>query len=547
MTKQLPSFLILIIFIAVLHTKSHAQEIPSPGIHFSRGVAYTSQVSSNIGSYCNATGWNSFAGGYQSQAQGSCSFAFGNTAQANASSSISLGFFVTASQDTCVVIGSGINANQTLTASVSGITMGMGSTHPTLFLSKAIAGSRTGRVAIGNVTPQAKLHIRSDADEDAGIILEPAAPTSNSTFINLHDDYHYINVNRLGEMSLSAGSGNALGITSFNINVEGGLMHLGTSYNNLYLSAEDTPSVSSNAYPYEGDYYSFTQGPSYTLEFGDTGVRLRTATNTIPRERNLIENWRDALSVKTNGAITLRGKVGINIENIYPGYALAVDGGVITTKVHIQDVNEWQDRVFGKDYDLMPLEDLEAYVSANRHLPGVPSEAEVRANGFDVAEMQAVLLGKIEEMTLHVIRQQKEIDSLRTLVSVHFGYDACGNRVSRTLEFARMEDPGKDGDDDTAPNPEETSWQAELSDRFEGVETTLSPNPTDGGFILSMGGEISQGAKAILCTMDGKVLEERSVNNATEEFDLSGKPAGIYLLRLSSERETKVWKVVKRN
>ena len=90
-------------------------------------------------------------------------------------------------------------------------------------------------------------------------------------------------------------------------------------------------------------------------------------------------------------------------------------------------------------------------------------------------------------------------------------------------------------------------WQAELSDRFEGVETMLSPNPTDGGFILSLGGDIPQGAKAILCTLDGKVLEERIVSSATEEFDLGGKPAGIYLLRLSSLRETKVWKIIKRN
>jgi hypothetical protein len=130
------------------------------------------------------------------------------------------------------------------------------------------------------------------------------------------------------------------------------------------------------------------------------------------------------------------------------------------------------------------------------------------------------------------------------MVTVRFGYDACGNRVSRTLEFSRME---PEGAPDGMPSEQPDHWQAELSDRFEGVETMLSPNPTDGGFILSMGGDIPQGAKAILCTMDGKVLEERSVNNATEGFDLGGKPAGIYLLRLSSQRETKTWKIIKRN
>lgn len=428
--------------------------------------------------------------------------------------------------------------------------MGTGSTLPTMFITKADGADYTGCVAIGNVTPHAKLHIRSDEREDAGILLEPANVTANNAFIYFWDDSHHIKMTYGSGMSISAGSQEALTVNSNNFKITNRLMDLGLSSvdRNLTFSAQGTPSIGCNAYPTSNGYHCYTAGPSYVLEFGNTGLLLRTAAYAAPtltQTTSMITNWRDALSVKTDGAITLNGKVGVNIENTYAGYAMAVDGGILTTKVRIKDVNQWPDYVFGDDYRLIPLGEVEDYVAANRHLPGVPSEAEVKAEGYDVAEMQAVLLGKIEELTLHVIRQQKEIDSLRTLVTVSFGYDACGNRTSRTILFSKGEPdvPSRGG---TLIEDAE-QWQVSVSDSFGGVETSLFPNPTEGGFILLIAGEIPHGAKAVLCTMDGKVVEERAVSNATEEFDLGGKPAGVYLLRLVSDRESKVWKVVKRN
>ena len=62
-----------------------------------------------------------------------------------------------------------------------------------------------------------------------------------------------------------------------------------------------------------------------------------------------------------------------------------------------------------KDYDLMPLDELENYLVAEKHLPEVPSADEVEeANGFYVGEMQVTLLKKIEELTLYVIELSKE-------------------------------------------------------------------------------------------------------------------------------------------
>ncbi len=64
-------------------------------------------------------------------------------------------------------------------------------------------------------------------------------------------------------------------------------------------------------------------------------------------------------------------------------------------------------------YNLMPLKELEQYILKNKHLPNVPTQDEISKDGMDVYEMNAVLLKKVEELTLYVIEQQKQIDQLK--------------------------------------------------------------------------------------------------------------------------------------
>ena len=60
----------------------------------------------------------------------------------------------------------------------------------------------------------------------------------------------------------------------------------------------------------------------------------------------------------------------------------------------------------------MPLKELEQYILKNKHLPNVPTQDEISKDGMDVYEMNAVLLKKLEELTLYVIEQQKQIVEL---------------------------------------------------------------------------------------------------------------------------------------
>jgi len=64
------------------------------------------------------------------------------------------------------------------------------------------------------------------------------------------------------------------------------------------------------------------------------------------------------------------------------------------------------------NYNLMPLKELEQYILQNKHLPDVPNQDEISKDGMDVYEMNTILLKKVEELTLYVIEQQKQIVEL---------------------------------------------------------------------------------------------------------------------------------------
>lgn len=71
------------------------------------------------------------------------------------------------------------------------------------------------------------------------------------------------------------------------------------------------------------------------------------------------------------------------------------------------------DFVFSPQYELMPLAKVEEFTQQFQHLPGIPSANEMEKEQVDLVRMNMLLLQKIEELTLHVIRQQKEIDALK--------------------------------------------------------------------------------------------------------------------------------------
>lgn len=97
-------------------------------------------------------------------------------------------------------------------------------------------------------------------------------------------------------------------------------------------------------------------------------------------------------------------------------YGLAVDGDIVAKRVVVQTAS-WADKVFDKSYILQPLSEIEAFVKENCHLPQIPTEKEVIENGIDVSEMNKLLLQKVEELTLYLIKQDKSIKELEQIVN----------------------------------------------------------------------------------------------------------------------------------
>lgn len=114
------------------------------------------------------------------------------------------------------------------------------------------------------------------------------------------------------------------------------------------------------------------------------------------------------------GLGTTGGEIRIAVNNGYEMCKFNADGmdlrGTIRAKEMKVELNFWPDYVFGSSYDLPSLKDVELHIQTYKHLPGIPSQTEVEANGIDLGTMNAMLLQKIEELTLYVIKQQNIID-----------------------------------------------------------------------------------------------------------------------------------------
>jgi hypothetical protein len=92
--------------------------------------------------------------------------------------------------------------------------------------------------------------------------------------------------------------------------------------------------------------------------------------------------------------------------------SLAVNGMLTAKRLKLSQTG-WPDYVFDSSYRLLPISGLERYIKDNNHLPGISSAAEVEKKGLDVGDNQAALLKKVEELTLYIIEQNKEINSLK--------------------------------------------------------------------------------------------------------------------------------------
>jgi len=108
------------------------------------------------------------------------------------------------------------------------------------------------------------------------------------------------------------------------------------------------------------------------------------------------------------------GNVGIGVSN--PSSKLSVNGDIACKEVTVT-MSGWPDFVFAEGYDLPSLSDIDQYIKDHNHLPGVPTAGDINNKGVKLGDMNAILLQKVEELTLYVIKLEKENETLKNRVT----------------------------------------------------------------------------------------------------------------------------------
>jgi hypothetical protein len=117
-----------------------------------------------------------------------------------------------------------------------------------------------------------------------------------------------------------------------------------------------------------------------------------------------------------SGVNYFAGTVGIGTSNT-KSYKLAVAGGMIAESIRVNLQSAWPDYVFDKDYKIDPLIETEKFINKFGHLPGVPSAETIKANGLNLGEINIVQMKKIEELTLLLIEQGKQLTELQKQIA----------------------------------------------------------------------------------------------------------------------------------
>jgi hypothetical protein len=299
----------------------------------------------------------------------------------------------------------------------------------------ANATTTNANVGINNTIPLLRLHIKTPATND-GIMVEQTGTTIASLNLKANTGHRWA--------LFSTGTGNSEGANHFGIydyNVADYRMFINGNTGNIGINTR-TPThrlqVNNGALMLSGAVAGFG-GPQLlftdnltTHPNGRWAIEYITAATSRPSMggMNFWEPFPNAGSAG-NYSLFLKddGKVGMGVtdDNVDPkftanafpaGYRLYVNGGILTDKLKVAvygSVN-WADYVFAADYKLKPLNEVEAFTKANKHLPGVPSAEEiVKTGGIDVSSMFAKQMEKIEELTLYIIALNKETAKIQQL------------------------------------------------------------------------------------------------------------------------------------
>lgn len=173
------------------------------------------------------------------------------------------------------------------------------------------------------------------------------------------------------------------------------------------------PGIGFNTY-YNGGSLNIASGGAGYIGVDPTSSRIILSNSGGIAAANAATGLLDKMWIDYDGTVSM-GSTNLNAENnaLGSGYKLKVFGKIISEEVRVQLKTAWPDYVFEKNYQLRSLDDVGKFIETNKHLPGIPSAAEIEKDGQMLGELQRKLLEKVEELTLYVIELKKEIELLK--------------------------------------------------------------------------------------------------------------------------------------
>ncbi len=216
------------------------------------------------------------------------------------------------------------------------------------------------------------------------------AEGNNGDFIARHGNFVAEQGNMTAQMNITSVAGNIAATAG---NVSAGIDVSAT--NNLSAGANltvgGTATVTSNA-----------------VIGGDANI---TGDVNAASDANIAGN----ANVTGNAIVTGNVRVG-TLTGTPTGHEVAVGGSIICEEVVVKLQTNWPDYVFEKDAPKPDIKEWEAFIAEHKHLPGMPSAEEMsKKDGLALGEMQRLMVEKIEQLTLIIIEQQKQIDALKAI------------------------------------------------------------------------------------------------------------------------------------
>lgn len=173
---------------------------------------------------------------------------------------------------------------------------------------------------------------------------------------------------------------------------------------------------------------NITAGTDFLIDHDNIILRLGVSDNFRNGWIGTDLNDKLVLGTGRRNILTLDGLervayIGLSVaeaDAISPAYkrrmSLFVKKGILSEDYVIAPIDTWSDKVFAPDYNLKSLNEVKTFITEHGHLPEVPSADDVAKNGYSQHDMNKILLQKIEELTLYIMDQKEEIESLKAQI-----------------------------------------------------------------------------------------------------------------------------------